>query len=112
MRPGSLVGIVITSLSSTTSTFEPGAYRTGWPFTTPTERPAASTAAPFAVGFRVLYAKSGDLQIAYSVLGNGPVDFVWTAVRSRPAPLDRMRPSGRSYLYFEVFTASGCSAVW
>lgn len=26
----------------------------------------------------VLYAKSGDLQIAYSVLGNGPVDFVWT----------------------------------
>jgi len=25
----------------------------------------------------VLYAKSGDLQIAYSVLGEGPVDFVW-----------------------------------
>jgi len=25
----------------------------------------------------VLYAKSGELQIAYSVVGNGPVDFVW-----------------------------------
>ncbi|HEV8228550.1 MAG TPA: adenylate/guanylate cyclase domain-containing protein [Candidatus Limnocylindria bacterium] len=26
----------------------------------------------------VLYAMSGDLQIAYSVLGHGPVDLVWT----------------------------------
>ena len=25
----------------------------------------------------VLYAKSGDLQIAYTVAGSGPVDFVW-----------------------------------
>lgn len=25
----------------------------------------------------VLYAKSGDLQIAYTVAGNGPVDLVW-----------------------------------
>jgi hypothetical protein len=24
-----------------------------------------------------MYAKSGDLQIAYSVSGSGPVDLVW-----------------------------------
>ena len=26
----------------------------------------------------VLYAKSDDLQIAYTVVGNGPIDLVWT----------------------------------
>ncbi len=33
----------------------------------------------------VLYAKSGDLQIAYTVLGSGPVDLVWT-----PGPVSQL----------------------
>ncbi len=91
MRPGCLCGIVITSLPSTTWTVEPGALRTGWPFATPTDRPAGSTAAalfvPFASITTVTTAAGSGACVGSAGAALGGALVVWPGATSTVLPL-------------------------